>query len=332
MICPVCKTEVPDDASVCPACRTDLSVTRVMPRLQGSWCPSCGALIPDGSDACPKCGTPLKVKSNVSEVAKRVPSLEDTQAHAPVSPESTNVMPRIESAIPAEPDPADEVYGREYLPRTRKFLFAAVASLVIVGGGILLITHPWNPTLTATRATTPADVSTAGFPGEVTHLKGQDSVTDTVTTVASADEQTYSELIDAYTELGQISKQADELESELDEVGISGSAEERAQGNEDAQTLSISISNLMTSISKIEVSTTGTYTEDRSNLVTLGNWLRNRIEAIASAWERSAASDDPSSNEDYILAPMLGNRSSDGSEAYVNLFSSNYADWMPEEK
>lgn len=243
-------------------------------------------------------------------------------------------MPRIDSALPAEPDPEQEaLYGREHLPRVKTFMVAAIASVLVVGGGILCITHPWNPTQWDTRATTAADVSTAGYPGEVTHLSGQDKLsTSAAASVLSADEQTYSDLIDAYTSLGQLSKQADELETELDEVGTSGTRDERTQGYESAQALSLDISNLATDISNIEVSTTGTYTEDRQNVATLASWLRNRIEAIEASWERSSESSDPASDADSILAPMSGNRASDGSEAYVNLFSSNYADWMPQEK
>lgn len=335
MICPSCKSEIPDDASICPACRTNLSMTRVMPRLQGSWCPACGALVPQDSEKCPKCGTPVHIETKAKKLSERIASIDEQDSDDEDS-QQTSVMPRIDSAIPSAPDPQEEaLYGREHLPRVQMFLFAAFASLFIVGGGIILITHPWDPSLTDTRATTAADVSTAGYPGEVDRLSGQDkrlSATDAATSTVSADEQTYNDLIDCYTELGQISKQADELEDELDEYGISGSSEEREQGYGDAHTLSVTISNLITSISNIEVSTTGTYTQDRDNMVTLANWLRNRIEAIETSWERSSAASNPQDSSDYILAPMQGNREDDGSEAYINLFNSNYANWMPQEK
>lgn len=330
MICPVCKTDIPDESSVCPACHADLNLTRVMPKLTGSWCSACGALVPEGAKSCPKCGTPLRNLGKASQVASRLPSLDEKPQTQ--SAETTSVMTRIESAIPAEPNPQDEVlYGREHLPRTRTFLLAALASLLIVGGGIILITHPWDPTLTDTRATTAADVSTAGYPGEVERLTGQDKTGAAAISVLSADEQTYLDLSEAYTELGRLSESADELEDELDATATLGTADERAQGYEDAQALSLAISNLATSISNINVST-GTYVDDRANLATLASWLRNRIEAIEASWERSAASDDPAADASSILAPMAGNRTSDGSEAYVNLFSANYEDWMPQEK
>lgn len=329
--CPVCHSEIPTGATVCPACHADLSVTRVMPRLQGSFCASCGALVPEGADACPKCGAPFVRVSSASKVASRVPSVDGPEVQEE-SPGQTNVMPRIESALPAEPDPeAEALYGREHLPRTKTLLVAAVASLIVVGGGILLITHPWNPNQWDTRATTAADVSHAGYPGEVERLSGQDKTTG-AQSVLSADEQTYSDLIAAYTELGELSASADELESELDELGCSGTQTERSQAASDAEQLSLDISNLATTISGIETSTTGMYTTERENLVTLASWLRNRIEALESSWQISAASENPAQDSESILAPMEGNRASDGSEAYVNLFSAHYEEWMPERK
>lgn len=335
-VCPACNSQVPDTAEVCPACHTNLTFTRVMPRLQGSWCKSCGALVPEGSEVCPKCGSPQASYSSLSHsarrqpqsVSSRIPSVDEAQ-----SPEQTNVMPRIGSAIPAEPDPEAEVmYGKEHLPKTKTFMVAALASLLIVGGGIILITHPWDPTLTDTRATTAADVSTAGYPGEVNRLSGQDKTESAATTTISADEQTYSELSEAYTKLGELSATANELEQDLDEFGCSGTQDERSSASRDAEQLSLDISNLAGEIAGIETSTTGTYTTERENLATLASWLRNRIEALERSWQLSAASDNPGQDEDSILAPMEGNRTTDGSEAYVNLFSAHYEEWEPTEK
>lgn len=247
--------------------------------------------------------------------------------------QTTRTMPRMESAIPAEPTPeSDEAYGKSALQRTRVFAIAAIASLVIVGGAVLLVTHPWNPLQNYQRATTAADVSTAGYPGEVSHLSGQDKSGAEALSVISADEQAYSDLSSAYDELNAISEKADALEALLDSKATSGSQEERDAGYTEAQQLSLDISNLASKISGIDVATTGTYTQDRDNMATLASWLRNRIEAIESSWKLSSESSDPASEASTILAPMLGNRTTDGSEAYVNLFSSNYKNWQPQEK
>ena len=301
-----------------------------MPKLRGTWCPSCGALVPAGQPACPKCGMPVSAPPATlasDELDRRI--AEERRLER----ERTSTLPRIESAIPSEPDPRVEgAYGRERLPHTKVFALAVIASLLVVGGAALVITHPWDPTLTDTRATTPADTSQAGFPGTVDRLAGQDSSASDASTVVSADEATFSSLTSSYEALADLSARADELESRLDDVGVSGSAEERAQGEQDAKQLSLDVSNEASVIANIDVQTTGTYTDQKANVSTLASWLRNRVEAIYSAWQLSAGSDDPAADKQKILAPMSGNRESDGSESYVNLFKKNYDAWKPEQR
>ncbi len=330
MKCPACGSEVADNLEVCPACHASLAMTRVMPKLTGTWCSSCGALIPAGSEVCPKCGLPASTPSTTAaENELRQRKSEERRLEA----ERTNAMPRIESAIPSEPDPSSEsAYGRERLPHTRVFALAAVASLLIVGGASLAITHPWDPSLNDTKATMPADTSQAGFPGTVNKLSGQDKSGTGAISVQSADEATYSALLSAYEQLGDISSRADELDSLLDSTGVSGSKSERADAQSQAEQLSLDASNLVTTIQNIDVDTTGTYSDQKTNVSTLASWLRNRVEAIAKAWKLSEESSDPSSDSSKIMAPMAGNRESDSSDAYVNLFKKNYEAWKPVER
>ena len=326
MICPSCGSVIPDGLSVCPACHADLAMTCVMPKLTGTWCSSCGALVPSGATVCPKCGMPVEP----THVSSAVEQMEHRRAEdRALERERTSSLPRIESAIPSEPDPSSEsAYGRERLPHTKVFALAAIASLLLVGGLTLVIAHPWNPNLNDTRATTPADTSQAGFPGTISALQGQDKVAST-TSVESADDLTYSSLLEAYESLKDISDRADDLESRLDTTGISGSSEDRSAALDEAKQLSLDASNVVTTISNIDVVTTGTYTDQKTNVSTLASWLRNRVEAIFDAWEISAGSSDPAADKSKILAPMVGNRESDGSEAYVNLFKKNYDAWKP---
>jgi hypothetical protein len=328
--CPSCASEIADGLDVCPACHANLAMTRVMPKLTGTWCANCGALVPTGSDACPKCGVPVAGGAKSAAAAEMAKRRADERR---LESEKTSSLPRIESAIPSEPDPmAEATYGRERLPRTRVFLLAAVASLLVVGGVTLAITHPWDPTLNDTRATMPADTSQAGFPGTVDKLSGQDKSTTDATSVESADEATYNSLLSCYEELSDLSAQADELDEKLDTTGISGTSEERSSAMQEAKQLSLDISNLVTEIDGIDVVTTGTYSDQKANVSTLANWLRNRIDAIYSAWQLSAESSDPAADKSKILAPMSGMRESDGTEAYVNLFKKNYDAWKPTER
>ena len=325
MRCPVCGSNVPDGLDVCPACHADLAVTRVMPRLSGTWCPSCGALVPAGSTVCPKCGMP------VDAPARPAPRRASSDERL-LERERTQTLPRIESAIPSEPDASREaVYGRERLPHGKVLLVAALSSLIIVGGATLVITHPWDPTLSDTRATTPADTSQAGFPGTVGAIKGQDS-TGVAQTVESADQVTFEMLSSDYQKLKDLSDRADASEGLFDSVATSGTRDERESGLSDAEQLAIEVSNLVDDISKIDTITTGTYTDQRDHVSTLASWLRNRVDALVSAWKLSAESDDPASDATKIERPMQGQRASESESSYAGLFAKNYEAWAPQQR
>lgn len=330
MKCPACGSEIADGLDICPACHSNLSVTRVMPKLTGSWCPSCGALVPAGQTTCPSCGMPVAApaaRTASDDLERR--RAEELRAER----ERTSTLPRIESAIPSEPDPhVESVYGRERLPHTKVFALAAIASLLVVGGAALAIAHPWDPNLTDTRATTPADTSQAGFPGTVERLSGQDRDSSSATSVLSADEATFEALTSSYENLADLSARADELEQKLETTGLTGTSDERKAAEQDAYQLTLDVSNEATTISGIDTQTTGTYADQKANVSTLASWLRNRCDAIYKAWQVSAESSDPSSDKDKIMAPMVGNRESDGSESYVNLFKKNYDAWKPQER
>lgn len=326
MICPNCGADISDDQTVCPACRADLSQTRVMPKLRGRWCPSCGALVPDGASSCPKCGMPL---GGAPETPVRAVEMEERQ----IEKERTATLPRIESAIPSEPDPQSEsTWGAERMPRTRVFAVAALASLLVVGGVTLAITHPWDPSLTDTRATTPADTSQAGYPGPVTSISGQDSSDGAAPeSLPTVDETTLAVLKEAYGSLGDLSSRADANEESFRNIATSGGPEERAAGKSDADQLAIEVSNLISKIQGVDVSS-GTYAEDRYNLATLGSWLRNRVDALRDGWARSVESSDPAADAERIEEPVESLRQQNGKMSYANLFLEHYEEWEPVQK
>lgn len=326
MRCPVCGSNIADGLTICPACHADLSATRVIPKLKGTWCPSCGALIPAGAASCPKCG--MRVEAPVPR-AISVPEVPEEEDDTESEEDETRTLPRIESAIPSEPDPAIEsMYGREPLPHTRVFIVAAIASLLIVGGATLAITHPWNPSLSDPRAATPADTSQAGFPGTVARLQGQDVDEQAPTSVPSSDEVTYAALVDAYEQLGKISDRADKSTQHFHDAAIAGTDEERKQAAQDAQQISLDASNLVGKIKNINVITTGTYTDQRDHIATLASWLRNRTDTLSKAWDLSAKSSNPQSDAAKIKAAMKG-QSVDNAESYAALFAKNYEAWKP---
>lgn len=311
MKCPHCGTHVPDGTIVCPACHASLDATAVLPRLQGEYCPSCGAMVPEGSDSCPKCGMP------VAKVAKK----DNPQDRKPLPSQETGRLPRIEPALPAEQDLKDP-YLHEQPIRMRSVVLAAIACILVVGGAVLLITHPWDPNAFATRATEPADTSQAGSIASVETLSGQDtSRTNTDTTVKSGDESTYEVLNQAYKELGEYSEDLESSVQRLEDTGISGDSAEREAGRSEAAELAVKISNTISDIESADV-TSGTYADARTELLRIGNYLRNRSDIVSAAWSQAASSSDPEAERSQILQSVEGEGSS-----YGSLFKEGYANF-----
>ena len=215
MKCPNCGAEVPEGTFECPSCHFQLGLTQKIPVASGTWCPVCGALLADGMTVCPKCGTPLvdAVPPVRSVRDLDLPEIDDEPSlgdDGESGPDSTSALlkayeksqePHIESAIPAEQDPSSAVLRHDRMPRARAFVFAALFAVLVIGGAALYITHPWDPTLYKTATSTPADTSSAGFPGTVTSLTGQDSSSEES---SSSTDTVYDSILADYTTLGDL--------------------------------------------------------------------------------------------------------------------------------
>ena len=312
MNCPHCGAVVPDGALYCPSCRYEVGATQRIPKATGVWCPSCGALMPEGAEVCDKCGRPLH--EHVAPRAKRSINLPEIEVE-----EKPRQKVSIGSALPPEEGFDSGLRSPDRLPRPRFLLFAAFMALLVVGGAVVLITHPWNPRINDIRATEDADLSMVGFPGERETLTGQDSTRRDVATTS-----TYDTLLDLYGRLGELSERADACEGVFFDIAITGTSEERAEAAEEVRALAIELSNTIAEIGQVS-GANGAYADDISNLVALGNWLRNRVDALSRAWEIDLSYADPAAVEDTVKAPVT-------SSEYVNwgaLFEQNYDAWAP---
>ena len=322
MICPSCGARVSDGALSCPRCHEPLDVTQKLSLSNATWCPGCGALVPSGESICPKCGTEVRPDSPAPSVRRTrsldLPSIGDTGVIPVGEEEETNVMTRIESAIPGADGSSTPTALGDRMPRTRSFALAAALAVAVVGGATLYIPHPWDPDATSISAKTPADTSMQGFPGVVDSLSGQDDSGERV----SAAEQVAQNMSAFYEELGELSARVDESEEDLRTTGVSGEKDARAAGLEGAQAIAIDISNLIDRMSG-SFDDTSDWADDMGNLSTLGNWLRNRCDAIVEAWEVSAKSQDPAEDSAEIISEAARGRS------FAALFSENYEDWRP---
>lgn len=317
--CPNCGSEVVDGALSCPYCHLELGLTQKISLSSATWCPVCGALVPEGELVCPKCHSALEAEPVRVTRDIELPEIGDDEEEAESG--ETGVITRIESAIPTPGQGSSPGALRDRLPRVRAMMLAASFAVLVVGGSILLITHPWDPNATQTKATTPADTSMSGYPGSIDSLKGQDKETSTGTEGQTGG-AILSSLTDAYDQLGSLSGRVDESEESLRSVGVSGDAEARSKGSESAAALSIEVSNLISSIQKTSDGE-GFYADAKNNLLTLGNWLRNRCDALTESWELAADSDDPVADKDSILLPV------DAAASFARLFEENYESWKP---
>ena len=333
MICPNCGSNIPEGLHKCPACHAELDRPYALPDERGRWCVSCGAAIPEGSDVCPSCGMPVEPEDTVMRLWRRqgAKSPDDTVGDLPSDRDRTNVMPRIESAIPDGDDPTSPVAEHDRMPRTKTLVITIAAAVAVICGAVLVITHPWDPNAFDTSATEEADTSMAGFPGKVDSLQGQDKSGSSSTDVVSGDEATFEKLQSYYEQLGELEQKIDDNEDTFDQIAFSGSKSEREKARDEAETISYEVSNLISDIESVDV-TSGTYAEDEENLATLGNYLRNRIDVLYEAWERDCLYDDPSSGRSLIMAPLLNDNGDSITDSYKKLFDDNYESWEPTEK
>ncbi|MBP3892972.1 MAG: zinc ribbon domain-containing protein [Atopobiaceae bacterium] len=335
MICPTCGTHIPDGSLRCPACHASVGVTMAMPSLQGRWCPSCGSGVSWDDEVCPSCGMPLEAewgsysKSKSPEVDAETPTEDDGDVESDEASE-TRSIPRIESAIPPEDDSESRSKLHERLPRTRVFVVAALAAALVVSGLVAFVTRPWDEDKGSGRATVEADTSMAGFPGTVDSLSGQDS-SGSQDAGLSGDELTLFQLNDCYDKLGKYAERANGSEAQFDELAFAPDVEVRMQGKREVDLLAVDVSNLVSEVSQIDVSS-GQYVEEREHMLSLANWLRNRVDTLAAAWKASYESSDPAADAERIRSILTSFDGENGQNAYKVLFETNYPEWQPQPK
>ena len=285
----------------------DLSRTASFKRLPDDYCPGCGALVLPDDEICPACGLPLQAHGEAGaaddlrepELAEEEAGQDEALAAAlrepenkreielpeipeepdPVAAEETAMIPKLESAIPAEGEFRDDAILRRRNPSTGSILLIAALSLAIVGGMVLTISHPWDPGTEVQHNTVEKDTSMAGFPGELDALSGQDSNASDPAKIISGDEATREALVEIHTSLVEAASELDACAADFERAYSEGDAAARSRADE----LAIQISNLISRAGEVDVSS-GTYAQSASELVKLGNWLRNRSAALTDAW------------------------------------------------
>lgn len=302
---------VPDGSAECPNCARPFYVTQRLDLGALRWCAVCGALVAPGEFACPKCGSPVRGAA-AAAVARRIPDPEPKREEPPQAD--------LESAIPGAGSYSVSS-ANDMLPRLRHFVVAATAAILIVGGSLVAITHPWDPNANDITAKIPFDTSNAGSPGVVDTLDAQDKGARDTEQQEVVD-PVFDALHSQYESLKDDAEKITENEDLLRTKGVGGTYDERSAGLAAIKEVSLAVSNSIASIENTSDGS-GAYTETISNLSTLGNWLRNRCDALTEAWNASLESSDPPSEGSLILGKISVN------SAYEQLYEQNVAAWEP---
>lgn len=240
--------------------------------------------------------------------------------------EVTHAIPRIESALPSS---SDNGYAFERLPHLHAVIIAALAAIVLIGGFIMVLWHPWNPDAFRPRNQVEMDTTKAGFPGVKHKLKGQDTQPAAPTNPATADETTKKKLQECYKKLGTLAKKIDDHGNSFDSVAYSSDTQSIRKQADAANALAYEASNLINEIKTLDT-TTGTYVQQINNLSTLGSYLRNRVDAYVKAWKLVRKSTNAQAQKDEIDAILHGNGGGGGQDGYKALFDENYESSNPE--
>lgn len=239
--------------------------------------------------------------------------------------ETTSSIPRIESAIPSL---STNGYSNERLPHLRAVIFTAAVALFVVGGSALMIAHPWDPGAFQSHNTQAFDTSKAGFPGEVTKLKGQDSTGDAAT-VVSGDQASYNQLNDAYEQLKSLHDTLDSEQNAFEDVAFDSQTSDLKKHADAVDDASYKISNLIDTISKVDT-TSGTYVDTKKNLITLGNWLRNWCETLDDSYQAALKSSNPTGDKSEISSALRAAQDASGKNTYQAYFEKNFDAWKPQ--
>lgn len=333
MICPNCGAHIASSALRCPSCRADVDCTRTLPKQSISYCARCGSRVPSGLRVCPYCNCPVVSDAFISKVDPYAPHTRATDRRSDIEQELseadlTTTIPRIGSAIPCMPTGSGLDDTRDRLPRLRILMASLCFAVIFVSGIVLYITHPWNPNIYDTKAKVAADTTHAGFPGTKDELQSQDRSSVAQEDVTqSADDATYDKLKDAYESLGKLSTAVEDNEKQFIDTYASASREDLKKGKDTARDISLKISNLIKQLNAVNVES-GTYQKDRSQLLTLSNWLRNHMDKLTRGWSTALTYCGKPSCKQRVNA-VFPTTNDAASNSFKAMFDQHYQDYKP---
>lgn len=357
--CPSCGSLVPDDRETCPSCgmlvpfpegrrpRKEAARPEWMLRArhvdqsQGLGAdtaeedePQDGTRPDDGgAEDAPDLGTEAAAEEQATEEPED-PELAAEADDAELEGfddedgEPEPFVPHFDSAIPM-----GDRFGidarQERMPRTASFLVAAIASLVVIGGSALIITHPYDAASFETRAVDEKDTSQVGYPGEVQVLSGQDSGGGRLALEKERDQNAFTELYNAYVRVGELRADLEENENLLLSALANDDATLIAGGYGVAESGVIETGRVRDTLTSASISSSS-YADQAAQVAELADWLRSWSEALVSSWEAMDESYYPSYAEEEVMGYLYGGEWHGVNAGRVS-FDENYVSRFPVE-
>ncbi len=264
--------------------------------------------MPYDADVCPVCGMPTEE------------AFEDKDEPPAPSPDDTSALV---SAIPPDPSKSPEPIQslEERHRRLRLLVFATALALVVVGGGALFITRPWDPEAYSIHATEDADTSMEGFPGTLTHLPSQDHVEAAAWESYLGDSEAF--LQEFYRRMGAMQQEIDLLYETLPGLFSPGDMATARDNDLACAKLSAELADVSKLATRLVLPETE-LDERRDTLLVVSSYQRGELDILAKAWHAASAEGDlTEAGRAASIALQRGTDSHDFNE-WRNLFRNAY--------
>lgn len=305
MICPSCGFEVDGQATVCPYCDADLTVTSPLHAANAGWCPACGTLVGPDDKVCPRCGAEC---TGISVVKQTQKSMDDSVRKTVLS-----------SAIPLEgeediaPVPAPAPVSR-YVAA----IAVGVCALVVL---VLMVLQPWADRGAAPERTQP--IPSSSSPQVINALSGQDFRESTATRLGAQGERSTIEWAeDGYEITIGLAARLKSNWGLLTQVADGTVTQGLDVGRDEAAAILAEASTLYGDIAGAPEDEG--YLTEVSRLMNLVEWLKASSQGVLDGWDAAMSNDVPDRAEAIETALEEA-----GVEEASSEFVAQFEEWEP---
>ena len=306
MICPSCGFEVDGQATACPYCDADLTVTSPLHATGASWCTACGALVGPDDTVCPRCGAACESPLAAKVAARR----ED---------EPSDHKTTLTSAIPVEGQD-DVALGSAPAPISRYIAAIAVGvcALVVL---VLIVWQPWVDRNAGREHVDP--IPSQSSPQVINALSGQDFRESTATRLGEQGSRTTLEWAqDGYEITIGLAARLKANWGLLSQVADGTITQGLDTGRDEAAAILSEASTLYEDIAGAPEDEG--YLTEVGRLMNLVEWLKTCSEGVLNGWD-SAMANDEGARADAIESALEEAGAQEASSEFV----AHYEEWEP---